>query len=91
MLELCGSENPAVAKRLHPQSLRALYGETTIRNAVHCSTSAENAVQEVGLVLHKLSAVLQPPDRTSVLWIAPPLLDTLGKSLCIVCVFFLYI
>jgi len=45
--ELCGAHDPEVAKHLHPNSLRALYGESKIKNAVHCTDLPEDGPLEV--------------------------------------------
>ena len=45
--ELCGAHDPEVARHLHTQSLRALYGESKIRNAVHCTDLPEDGALEV--------------------------------------------
>lgn len=35
--EYCGPVNPLLAKILRPKSLRAIFGEDIVRNAVHCT------------------------------------------------------
>ncbi|KAJ3101241.1 Thioredoxin domain-containing protein 3 [Phlyctochytrium bullatum] len=45
--ELIGPEDPEEAKRLYPQSLRALYGTDAVRNGFHGSESIEKAVREI--------------------------------------------
>jgi len=48
--ELCGAHDPEVASHLHPQSLRALYGESKVMNAVHCTDLPEDGALEVDYV-----------------------------------------
>lgn len=45
--ELCGAHDPEIAQHLHPQSLRALYGESKVKNAVHCTDLPEDGPLEV--------------------------------------------
>ncbi|KAJ4462803.1 putative Nucleoside diphosphate kinase 7 [Paratrimastix pyriformis] len=44
--ELCGPVDPEVAKHIRPQSVRARWGESKIRNAVHCTDLPEDGVLE---------------------------------------------
>eukprot|EP01117_Protostelium_nocturnum_P020367 TRINITY_DN9120_c0_g1_i2.p1 TRINITY_DN9120_c0_g1~~TRINITY_DN9120_c0_g1_i2.p1 ORF type:complete len:204 (-),score=57.69 TRINITY_DN9120_c0_g1_i2:96-707(-) len=44
---LCGPYDPNIAKSLRPSSLRALFGEDRIKNAIHCTDLEEDAVLEV--------------------------------------------
>ncbi|CAM9826578.1 unnamed protein product, partial [Ectocarpus fasciculatus] len=44
---LAGPSDPKEAKELAPRSLRATYGEDTVNNAVHASTSMESAIREL--------------------------------------------
>ena len=45
--ELCGAHDPELATHLHTSSLRALYGTSKVKNAVHCTDLPENAPLEV--------------------------------------------
>ena len=45
--ELCGAHDPEIASHLHTSSLRALYGVSKVKNAVHCSDLPEDAPLEV--------------------------------------------
>jgi len=45
--ELCGAHDPEIASHLHPQSLRALYGQSKVKNAVHCTDLPEDGPLEV--------------------------------------------
>ena len=45
--ELCGPQDPAMAKTLRPKTLRARFGETLARNGVHCTDLAEDGPLEV--------------------------------------------
>lgn len=48
--ELCGPPDSNKARETHPRSIRALYGLDIIRNAIHCSSSAETAFAEADTV-----------------------------------------
>ena len=45
--ELCGPQDPAIAKTLRPKTLRAKYGESLTRNGVHCTDLREDGPLEV--------------------------------------------
>ncbi|XP_024921368.1 nucleoside diphosphate kinase homolog 7 isoform X3 [Cynoglossus semilaevis] len=45
--EFCGPADPEIARHLYPTTLRALYGKTKVRNAVHCTDLPEDGVLEV--------------------------------------------
>jgi len=45
--ELCGAHDPEIANHLHPHSLRAQYGESKVKNAVHCTDLPEDGPLEV--------------------------------------------
>lgn len=47
MRELCGAHDPEIASHLHPHSLRAQYGESKVKNAVHCTDLPEDGPLEV--------------------------------------------
>ncbi|XP_024921362.1 nucleoside diphosphate kinase homolog 7 isoform X2 [Cynoglossus semilaevis] len=53
--EFCGPADPEIARHLYPTTLRALYGKTKVRNAVHCTDLPEDGVLEVGTVPHSES------------------------------------
>lgn len=41
-----GPADPEVAKHIRPRSLRALYGQNKIKNALHCTDLEEDGVLE---------------------------------------------
>ena len=45
--ELCGPSDPAVAKLLRPNSIRARFGTNKVNNAVHCTDLPEDGTLEV--------------------------------------------
>jgi len=45
--EICGAHDPEIANHLHPHSLRAQYGESKVKNAVHCTDLPEDGPLEV--------------------------------------------
>ncbi|KAH7827778.1 nucleoside-diphosphate kinase [Monocercomonoides exilis] len=44
--DLCGPADPVVAKTLRPHSLRAMFGNTRVQNAIHCTDLSEDGVLE---------------------------------------------
>lgn len=42
----CGPSDPEVARHIRPHSLRALFGQSKVRNAVHCTDLPEDGVLE---------------------------------------------
>jgi len=44
--EFCGPQDPEVAKKLSPHSLRARYGQDKIKNGVYCSELEQDGVLE---------------------------------------------
>lgn len=44
--ELVGPLDPQLAKAIRPRSLRALFGQDVVRNAVHCTDLAEDGAME---------------------------------------------
>ena len=44
--ELCGPLDPAVAKHLRPNTLRAHFGQDRVNNAVHCTDLPEDGMLE---------------------------------------------
>lgn len=44
--EFCGPTNPALAKVLRPNSLRARFGESALLNAIHCTDLPEDGEME---------------------------------------------
>lgn len=53
--DACGPGEVELAKLLRPQSLRALFGADSVRNAVHCTDLPEDGALEVGYFMHLLS------------------------------------
>lgn len=45
--EFCGPHDPAIAKVLRPNSIRSIFGEDRVKNAVHCTDLEEDGVLEV--------------------------------------------
>ncbi|KAJ8737614.1 hypothetical protein PYW08_000209 [Mythimna loreyi] len=45
--KLCGPRDPALCRQLYPDTIRALYGKTKVRNAVHCTDLPEDGESEV--------------------------------------------
>ncbi|XP_063811723.1 nucleoside diphosphate kinase 7 isoform X2 [Pseudophryne corroboree] len=45
--EVCGPADPDIARHLRPRTLRAQFGKTKVKNAVHCTDLPEDAVLEV--------------------------------------------
>lgn len=43
---LCGPSDPEIARHLRPKSLRAMYGQNQVKNAVHCTDLAEDGPLE---------------------------------------------
>ncbi|KAJ3337100.1 thioredoxin domain-containing protein 6, partial [Gonapodya sp. JEL0774] len=56
--EMIGPFDPNKAKELSPNSIRALYGEDEIKNAVHGSDDQESAVREINLFFPKTSSMM---------------------------------
>ncbi|XP_026471014.1 nucleoside diphosphate kinase 7-like [Ctenocephalides felis] len=56
-MELIGPEDPADAKEQAPCSIRALYGQTKLKNAIYGSTTYDELVRD--------SAIFFPPDPTN--------------------------
>ena len=50
---LCGASDPAFARALQKESLRALFGETKALNAVHCTDLAEDANRELQIAFQQ--------------------------------------
>jgi len=44
--ELCGPSDPEVAKHIRPKSIRARWGVSKVRNAIHCTDLTEDGVLE---------------------------------------------
>lgn len=44
--DFCGPSNPALAKVLRPESLRARFGENLLHNAVHCTDLPDDGNME---------------------------------------------
>lgn len=45
--DIVGNADPQKARAEHPKSIRAQFGEDSIKNAVHSSESASSAVKEI--------------------------------------------
>ncbi|XP_078514449.1 nucleoside diphosphate kinase homolog 7 isoform X1 [Lissotriton helveticus] len=45
--EFCGPSDPEIARHLRPKTLRARYGKSKVRNAVHCTDLPEDGLLEV--------------------------------------------
>lgn len=45
--QVCGPQDPGVARTIRPGTLRAKYGETEVRNGVHCTDLTEDGPLEV--------------------------------------------
>jgi len=54
--ELCGAHDPEIASHLHVHSLRALYGTSKVKNAVHCTDLPEDGPLEVEYFFSILSS-----------------------------------
>lgn len=54
LIDVCGPEDPSDAKAHSPNSLRAKFGTDLLKNAVHCSKTAE-AANRVSPYLHRKS------------------------------------
>ncbi len=48
--ELIGPKNPVDAKKTRPMSLRAIYGEDIVRNAVDVSKTYDDALEKILLI-----------------------------------------
>ena len=55
--ELCGPIEPEVAAKLRPNSIRGRYGESNLRNAVHCTDLPEDGLMECGYVFGTLGNI----------------------------------
>lgn len=49
--DFVGPADPELARAIRPNSIRAMYGESVVQNAVHCTEVADDAILEVSLVL----------------------------------------
>ena len=45
--QFCGPMDPAIAKSLRPDTLRAKYGQSLVQNAVHCTDLKDDGPLEV--------------------------------------------
>ena len=45
--QVCGPADPAIAKALQTESLRAVFGDSKALNGVHCTDLAEDASREL--------------------------------------------
>ena len=48
--ELIGPKDPQVAKKTRPMSIRALYGDSIVRNAVDVSKTYDDALEKIMLI-----------------------------------------
>lgn len=48
--QVCGPADPAIARAVQRESLRAVFGETKALNGVHCTDLAEDAPRELRIV-----------------------------------------
>lgn len=44
--ELCGPHDPELAKTLRPKTIRAVFGQDRVKNAIHCTDLQEDGVLE---------------------------------------------
>ncbi|KAJ3126393.1 thioredoxin domain-containing protein 6 [Nowakowskiella sp. JEL0407] len=62
--EMVGPSNPQQAKEAAPDSLRAIFGMDSMRNAVHGSDSPQSAEREIALLFDsKVSPQVEPIDQ----------------------------
>eukprot|EP00922_Rhytidocystis_sp_ex-Travisia-forbesii_P040134 GHVS01059687.1.p1 GENE.GHVS01059687.1~~GHVS01059687.1.p1 ORF type:complete len:375 (+),score=30.25 GHVS01059687.1:2034-3158(+) len=54
--ELCGPHDPEIAKHLRPKSIRAMYGDTRVQNAIHCSDLLDDGKLEVEYLFSLLAS-----------------------------------
>ena len=52
---LVGPHDPDIAKKLRPNTIRALFGNDRVRNAVHCTDLAEDGVIECDYLFNQLA------------------------------------
>lgn len=45
--DFAGPSDPEIGKRIRPDSIRALFGEDKVKNAIHCTDLAEDGELEV--------------------------------------------
>ncbi|XP_071053509.1 nucleoside diphosphate kinase homolog 7 [Onthophagus taurus] len=64
--EILGPDDPVEARKTHPESLRAIYGESKATNAFHCAQDAEAAEKESNYFFPKGPRTL-PPNPTILL------------------------
>jgi len=55
--EFTGPQNPSLAKALRPQSLRAMYGVDSVRNAVHCTDLEDDGELECRYFFETLASL----------------------------------
>ena len=55
--EFVGPLNPDLARNVRPQSLRALFGKTTTKNAVHCTDLTDDGDMECGYLFQTLAGL----------------------------------
>ena len=57
--QLCGPHDPEIARHLRPNTLRAMFGSDKIKNGVHCTDLAEDAILEVSSLPHSSTHTLK--------------------------------
>ncbi len=55
--EFTGPLNPALAKVVRPESLRAVFGSDVIRNAVHCTDLSEDGEMECQYIFETVASL----------------------------------
>ena len=55
--EFCGPQDPDLARVLRPESLRARFGVTAVKNAVHCTDLPEDGEMECRYFFETLSSL----------------------------------
>mmetsp|Transcript_41335 Transcript_41335/g.81055 ORF Transcript_41335/g.81055 Transcript_41335/m.81055 type:complete len:220 (-) Transcript_41335:377-1036(-) len=53
--ELCGPPDPEIARHLRPESLRAQYGMTKVKNAVHCTDLPDDGPLESSFFFEEIN------------------------------------
>lgn len=52
--EFCGPPDPEIARHIAPYSLRAVFGQTKVKNAVHCTDLPEDGPLESSFFFHEI-------------------------------------
>jgi len=53
--QFCGPSDPEIARHIRPASLRAIYGEDKVKNAIHCTDLEEDGLIEIEYFLRILN------------------------------------